>query len=162
MTRRSDWSSRLDVFLRQQADRNFQYGDFDCCLFVCDAIEVMTGIDPAAGLRGEYGSVRSAAELMKVTCGAASVARITEQVTKVHGMPEIPVLRAGRGDMLLISRARDYSLGIVPLDGRGAIVAGKKGLLRVPLFGKAIEPFPPAASPVPAVGSVEAVRAWKV
>jgi hypothetical protein len=48
-------ASLSDGLLEHQSD-SFSYGRWDCCLFVCDAIRVMTGIDLAADYRGAYSS----------------------------------------------------------------------------------------------------------
>ena len=48
MTRKPDWQALLDAFLAEHQFDSFQYGRWDCCLFVCDAIQAMTGVDPAA------------------------------------------------------------------------------------------------------------------
>lgn len=105
--------------------RRFQYGIWDCCLFACDAIQVMTGVDPAAEFRGRYDSAESARAL-------GSVRVIAEGTAARYAMPETPILHARRGDVALIRRGRGYSLGVMALDGRHVMVAGARGVLRVP------------------------------
>ena len=56
VTRKPDWQALLDAFLAEHQFDSFQYGRWDCCLFVCDAILAMTGVDPAAAYRGTYSS----------------------------------------------------------------------------------------------------------
>lgn len=129
------WQCQFSKFLFLNSHRPFAYGSFDCCLFVCDAIKAMTGTDVAANFRGAYSSAREARRL-------GSVRKITEQVTAEFCMDEVPPLRAQRGDVVLIKRARDYSLGIVDLSGSHLAVAVKTGVARIPLS--------------------EATRAWRV
>jgi hypothetical protein len=133
MTRFGDWQSRLDRFIRDNRERPFAYGSFDCCLFVCDAIQVMTGVDVAAEFRGRYHSRTEALRRVREATGVSSVRRVVEYVTSRHGMISVPVLYLGRGDVALIQRARDYSLGLVAFDGQRVIVAGRAGLEWIPL-----------------------------
>src|ERR1041385_7487616 len=125
LARLPDWQSRLAQFLLAHRSTPFSYGRFDCCLFVCDAITAMTGTDPAARFRGTYSSLKEARRY-------GSVRKITEQVTTEFEMPEIPVLRAQRGDIVLIKRSRDYSLGLVGLSGSIAVLI-KSGFTHIPL-----------------------------
>ena len=43
MNRYPNWQTRLDLYLRTVNQRQFKYGEWDCCLFACDAIQEMTG-----------------------------------------------------------------------------------------------------------------------
>lgn len=133
MKRRTGWQEALDKFLRAHQDRPFEYGKWDCCLFVCDAIVEMTGVDLAVSYRGKYstriGAMRTIGELV----GMASVRAVAENAATVYGMPEIPITHAHRGDMVVVRRGRDYSLGLVALNGREVIVSSKRGLWRLPL-----------------------------
>ena len=142
MQRRSDWQSVLDEFLRAHHNRRFEYGTWDCCLFVCDAIVAMTGVDLAASYRGKYSTRTGALHVISERTGTASILAVAENSAAAHHMPEIPVLHAHRGDMVVVARGRDYSLGLVALNGRDVIVTSKRGLWRLPLS--------------------HAVRAWQV
>jgi hypothetical protein len=44
MIRLPNWQSSLERFFRAHAADRSMYGSWDCCLFVCSAIEAMTGI----------------------------------------------------------------------------------------------------------------------
>jgi hypothetical protein len=133
MERRSDWQRALDEFLRAHETRRFEYGRWDCCLFVCDAIVEMTATDLAASYRGRYTSRAGAMHALAAQLGVASVEAVAENAAKVHGMPQVPVERAQRGDMVLVERRRDYSLGLVALNGMEVIVTSERGLWRLPL-----------------------------
>lgn len=124
---------RLDRFLLDHAHAPFAYGRFDCCLFVADAIHAMTGTDIAARFRGRYHSRKSAHQAIKTYCGKPSVRTLIERAATEHGMPAIPVSCAQRGDLLLLKRAKGYSLGILALNGRDALVMRRVGIWRLPL-----------------------------
>jgi hypothetical protein len=123
----------MDVFLRTHAHDRFVYGSWDCCLFVCDAIREMTGVDPAQDFRGKYQSRKQAYALIKDSSGAGSVQAITAAITAKFDMPEIPVRRAQYGDIVLIERPSDYSLGLIALNWSEIIACRARGLSRVPL-----------------------------
>ena len=133
MTRRPDWQARLHAFLMEHRSDAFRYGRWDCCLFVCDAVRAMTGVDPAADFRGSYSSRAEARRALIAHVGSASVEAVVEAVTAKHGMPETGVLHARRGDVALIERSRDFSLGLVALNGRDIALASARGLWAVAL-----------------------------
>jgi hypothetical protein len=137
MTRLPSWQSALDAFLLANQDRPFRYGEWDCCLFACDAIQIMTGVDPAIAYRDKYASRESAMRAVLHGTGRASVQAVAESVTAEYNMPPIPVLQAGRGDLVLIRRSGDYSLGIVALNGREIVTTSSRGLWRLPI-GEAV------------------------
>jgi hypothetical protein len=142
MTRLPDWQARLDSFLRTHADDPFVYGSWDCCLFVCSAIHAMTGVDPAEDFRDNYKSRGEAYRAIKAATGGTSVQAIVANITAKLQMPEIPVRRAQTGDVVLIERARDFSLGLIALNWSEIIVCRTQGLCRISL--------------------THAVRAWRV
>lgn len=128
MTRYPDWPSRLEHFLLEEKDRVFRYGIFDCALFCAGAIEAMTGVDIALAYRKRGYTTRfEALNLAQDLAGDGTVQAIARKQAQIHGMPEVPVLMAKRGDMLLLKRPRDFSLGIVALDGQHALIAARRG-----------------------------------
>ena len=133
MQRRPDWQVVLDAFLVAHGNRRFEYGKWDCCLFVCDAIAEMTGVDLAGGYRGKYSTRMGALHAIGEQLGTASIQAVAANAAAAHHMPEVPVLHAQRGDMVLVQRGRNYSLGLVALNGRDVIVTSKRGLWRLPL-----------------------------
>jgi uncharacterized protein DUF6950 len=132
LTRYPDWPARLESYIQGLKGREFSYGSFDCALFVCDAIEVMTGVNPAAEFKGRYSTRDEARKLLGAVGGY-------EGVAAASGLAVIAPKLARRGDVL---RMRVFSLGLVSLNGRDAWVLGENG----------IELFPAAA----------AVGAWRV
>src|SRR5690348_16756097 len=116
------WQCSLARFLLDNSRRPFRYGSFDCGLFVSDAILVMTGTDLAASFRGKYKSRTELLRLIRQYTGALSLRALAERITAEFQMPEVPILRAQRGDLVLLKRARDYSLGLVDLNGRDIVI----------------------------------------
>ena len=133
MTRLPAWQSLLDAFLGANRARRVQYGSFDCCLFACDAIHVMTGEDPGASFRGRYHSRREAVRAIREVTGRVSVSAVAGHVAHEHDMSAVTTPYLQRGDVALLKRRSDCSLGIVALNGYQVVVAASDGLEWVPI-----------------------------
>ncbi|OCP04994.1 MULTISPECIES: hypothetical protein [unclassified Ensifer] len=57
MKRFDDWYPRLAAYVSSVRRLPFEYGRHDCALFAAGAVAAMTGIDPAAKLRGKYSTL---------------------------------------------------------------------------------------------------------
>jgi hypothetical protein len=133
LTRYPDWQAKLGNFLVANAKRSFRYGEFDCCLFVADAVRVMTGVDLAQHFRGRYTSRSEARERMALFCGEASVERVAAKVASAHGLDRVSPREAARGDMVLVQRRREFSLGLMNLNGQDVVIPFACGLMRIDL-----------------------------
>jgi hypothetical protein len=123
IARHPDWQLRLQAFVQSRLAAPFAWGAQDCCLFVCDAIEAITGHDPAADLRG-YSTERAALRILRAQGGVRGLADARA------GAP-VPVLAAQVGDV-----------GLLPLDGRDTLALcggahwlapGALGIVALPL-----------------------------
>jgi len=97
MRRYSDWSTRLREFEESRSPMPFQWGVNDCCLYACDAIQAITGVDPAASFRG-YTTEEEANEKI---AAYGSIEKLAESVCADLGFSEVPVKFAKRGDIAL-------------------------------------------------------------
>jgi hypothetical protein len=140
VTRRSDWQSRLHNFIQANRNKPFQWGSWDCCLWVASAIQAMTDVDIAADWRGKYSSATEAAGVCQQVCGDASVGAMAAHVAGVEQMSETPVLHAQRGDMLLLDNPTaelGESLGLVSFNGYEAWAIATSGLVLVDIAAHA-------------------------
>jgi hypothetical protein len=137
MTRSKGWAERLfGEFVPACRVKPFAWGEFDCCLFACDVINLLVGVDPAAEIRGTYHDLRGA---LTVIAGYGGFERLVDTVTQRHGFQEIAVGLAQRGDLVLVKDeaietcmgAGHPTLGIIASDGR-ALIPNEVGLLAVP------------------------------
>ena len=135
MRRKDDWPERLGEAIEAARNRGFRWGEHDCALFVADCVAAMTGVDPAAGLRGTYGARGAAVDLGKLG-------------DRLFG-PVIAATLARRGDVALVALGGDVALvesggrlaaGVVI--GGHVAVPGRDGLVAYPL--------------------AQATRAWRV
>lgn len=124
VTRFEHWPSLLSSFLDSRRQARFTYGAHDCCLFVADALKVITGVDFAADFRNRYSSEFGALRRMREYCADATVDAVAERVFSAHGLPLISPARAQRGDVLALSLAREgMVLSFIALDGMPVIAA---------------------------------------
>lgn len=105
MQRLEDWPTRLAEFIEARRERAFSWGESDCCLFVCDAIEAMTGSDPGVRWRGLYTTEKGARRVLRDNGGVDGIA------TMVLG-PAMPPALAGRGDVSLIDTPSGEALAL--------------------------------------------------
>ncbi len=131
--RRGDWQSSLSAYLVNCAHRPFRYGALDCGLFIAGAIEAMTGDDVAWELRGTYRTRREAFDRIKNLAGAATMAAVADYIASEFNIPEIPILKAQRGDPVQLHTGRRSSLGIVAMHGTEILTPSAAGILRLPL-----------------------------
>lgn len=105
MQRFEDWPTRLAAFIEARLERAFSWGEADCCLFVCDGVEALTGHDPAARWRGLYTSEKGARRLMRDNGGVRGLAALA------FGPPVVTAM-AGRGDVVLIDTPAGEALAL--------------------------------------------------
>jgi hypothetical protein len=124
VSRFEDWPTRLSAFLHARRHARFEYGAHDCCLFVADALQAMTGTDFAAAFRNQYNSSFGALRRLREACAEATVDRVAGQVFAAHGLPAISPGYAQRGDVLALSLVREgIVLSLVAPDGMPIIAA---------------------------------------
>lgn len=131
MERREGWECSLNEFLFKRKNSSFRYGRNDCCLFVADAVEQMTGVDPADGFRGRYKTKAGAYDLLFEFAGG-DIGPAVKKLTRNYGMPEVDINHAGRGDIVIVATPRGDALGIVDMTGEQVAVPGRKGLIFYP------------------------------
>lgn len=59
------WSHRLNVVIESNLKRPFEYGTWDCCLFVAECVEAMTGENPMPEFRNKYNDKEGALRLVR-------------------------------------------------------------------------------------------------
>lgn len=102
LVRRTDWPTLLFDAVEAARGQKFSWGSNDCCLFACDCILAMTGVDPAAWFRGRYTTRRGAIRCLK-TFADGGIAATIERIAVDCRAPEILPSQAQRGDVLLVS-----------------------------------------------------------
>jgi uncharacterized protein DUF6950 len=127
VSRFENWPTLLSAFLDARRQARFCYGAHDCCLFVADALRVITGVDFAAQFRNRYNTAFGALRRLRESTASASVDATAGRIFAAHGLPAIPPGYAQRGDVLALSLAREgVVLSLVSLDGM-PIIAAERG-----------------------------------
>lgn len=121
--RQTNWPARLNAFIEQRRTMPFAWGKNDCCLFVCDWISLLTGIDPAKNLRGKYSDALGAKRVLQRGGGVEAMA---SREFRVQGWQKIPVVLAQRGDPVSLTTEHGAALGICL--GRHAAFPGPEGV----------------------------------
>lgn len=130
----SGWPAALDAYVERHRCMPFAWGVHDCCQFPRGAIKAITRRDPSKGWRlGRYRTARGAAKVL-VRLGGI------ENLPDRAGLVEIPVARAGRGDVMLCRNDGRLALGVCI--GQHCAAPGATGLVFVP--------------------ALECLRAWRV
>ena len=132
MPRRPDWQSAFDEFLIANSARPFVWGQWDCCLFVADAIRAITGEDLARDLRARYSSLREARWILRARFGSASIERSVAKLFALAGLPEVSPRFAHRGDPVIARGGSDFQIGVVGLNGSIVINSETQGLIEIP------------------------------
>ena len=114
------WDKRLVAVTEAHINTPLVWGKSDCLLTACDAIEAMTGVDPAADIRGNYKSKAGAYRLIKQR-GYDSLGSVL-----ADRFAEIPVAMAGRGDVGIYQNTVGYFCEY------GFAVKGEDGLRFLP------------------------------
>lgn len=109
-----DWQSRLAAVIKARQQDRFEWGRNDCCLFVCDCVQAIVGIDPGATFRGLYDDRETGYKFIRVQLDDpnATVATIAARICQTMGFVEIAPALAQRGDVGLYRGAAGETLGI--------------------------------------------------
>ena len=133
MQRFPDWPSRLDHYIAATRDLRFRWGEVDCCLWACGAVEAMTGIDPAMPLRGRYGDLDGAVGALYDFAGGGLLETV-RALAELHHKDELrSPLYAQRGDLVVARGPRGWPDGLGVCIGAAAAYLTPKGLRQVPL-----------------------------
>jgi hypothetical protein len=105
MTHRLDWVEALLEFIESRRQLPHAWGMNDCCMFCADAVQTITGVDPAAAWRGSYSDQAGAEAILAEHGGLEAF------VTSIMGEPTGP-LCARRGDICLIAGPKGLLTGV--------------------------------------------------
>lgn len=132
--KKADWPEHLSKLIAERLKEPFQWGVNDCALFAADAVQAMTGNDPAKKLRGKYKTARGAKRALK-RIGVESVSDIP-RVFISDIAEEIPLKMAGRGDIILTENDIGEPMLAICLGARCAS-PGPNGLVFSPTLSAA-------------------------
>jgi hypothetical protein len=123
-TRCANWPEALAAYIDRKRNEPFTWGVNDCCLFGADWIQLCTGLDPAATLRGTYNSALSGVRVLENHGGL--IGTIQAHMEPL-GFKPIGQGFAARGDIAVRDCGNGDTMGIML--GSTAAFVGKDGLL---------------------------------
>ena len=104
------WETRLSDFIEKVSKQPFEYGKFDCCLFACEAIKTLAGVDIRAEIIPDrYEGKEEADEMLRKYGGIEGIAN---RVAERCGFKPIPVLFAQRGDVIMANIKEADNFGV--------------------------------------------------
>jgi hypothetical protein len=121
--RKPDWPTRLHRFLESRRDTPYVWGFNDCAIFVCDAIQEMTGVDLAYEVRGRYSNKSEAEALLP-----QGLPGYAEHIAHYYALPDKGWRHLGRGDVALVQSEGEFSLAIILLSGKELAIQGPNGI----------------------------------
>lgn len=108
MKRLSDWRARLDRYLDDVDTEHFQWGVFDCGIFVAGCIKAMTDVDLAAGIAGSYSDFAGSIRVLRKRGYQDHVAYFAAHLREIHPS------EATHGDIAVVPAVQgQYSLALV-------------------------------------------------
>lgn len=122
-TRLPNWSTLLVEFIAQHRCMPFAWGSQDCCQFGRKAVHRLRGKDPTKGRRLGLRRYHTAAAAAKTLARLGGV----EALPGRCGLVEISLVRASRGDLVLLELEGRPALGVCV--GEKAAFPGKDGLV---------------------------------
>jgi hypothetical protein len=123
-TRCANWPEALAAYIDRKRNEPFAWGVNDCCLFGADWIQLCTGLDPAATLRGTYDRALSGVRVLENHGGL--IGTIQAHMEPL-GFKPISQGFAARGDIAVRDCGNGDTMAI--LIGSSIAYVGKDGLL---------------------------------
>lgn len=123
MTRYPDWESRLYDFFEEMRDVPHAYGSNDCGLFGASAVLAITGIDPAAHIRGTYSTEIGCAKMLLPYGG------LFEFVDMLLPRDDLAMCR--RGDLVGMNGERGPFIAVAW--GTMAVSVNDSGTVQIPM-----------------------------
>lgn len=120
MTRLPDWRQRLLLHVEAARRKPFAYGRHDCATFAAGAVAAMTGVDPAAELRGRYSTLTGGLKAVRRAGYLDAVDMVRAQ------FEEVSPAMAQVGDIAVVETEEGPALGIV--QGPAIFVLRPEGL----------------------------------
>ncbi len=122
------WERRVEDVIQAAESEPYVLGQHDCFKVACQAVEALTGVDLWSEWAGRYSTQREALKLIAEYGGGT----FDDAFSRLFGVElDDNPLFARRGDVLKFERDGVPHLGVCR--GRGVVVLGENGLMKIPL-----------------------------
>lgn len=122
--KKNNWPLLLAQFIESRRTTPFEWGKNDCCLFVADALEAITGTDFADDYRGTYTTEIGAYRALKKHADGTIASAWSRY------FDEIPPASMGRGDVALVEVDNEPACALC--FGAKLWIVSKQGLITLP------------------------------
>lgn len=109
-------AAALSQYLARLAGRRWQFGAFDCAVFMADWVIVLTGVDPIADVRGRYHNER---QFLRIVRAEGGFERATAARLAAVGFTE--TAQPATGDILTVLAPYGMRKGKIQRRPTGAI-----------------------------------------
>ena len=121
--RHENWRRRLGDYVAELRAEPYAFGRQDCWLFVCGAVEAMTGVDHAAKHRGRYKTARGAIGQVLKPIDAKDMAEVAG-----HYFEPVEPVFAQIGDIMAIPTDDVFGFSLGILNGEQVLVVTPSGI----------------------------------
>ncbi len=126
--RTDDWPEMLDYYIRSNAQKPYEYGKFDCFLFVKYFVPIITGVEIFKSVK--YKTMRGGTSILKKHGGLFNLVKLHMEKA---GFDEIAPPFARRGDIVgFKTKAHNEAIGICV--GRDFVSPGEYELEYAPMI----------------------------
>lgn len=122
MRKKEDWKLQFHQFLKQNKDRSFSWGAWDCCKFTNAAVVAMTGKDL---IPSELQWVDEKTAMEAIRDYGKTLGRSVQKAAKAAGLAEIRCSEASLGDVVVIKEDGGEVAGIC--DGHSVVCPSDGG-----------------------------------
>ncbi len=126
LIRHLDWRARLEIAVKAEAGKPFEWGQRDCCLVAFRLVRAITGAD-LFPYQGQYSTLQGLREIGRRECNGALTTE--DLATYLLGF-SIDTGAARLGDMMFFEKGAWNSLGT--MTGMGAMFCGYDGMIFMP------------------------------
>lgn len=121
-----NWKSELDEFIRQNFNRKFKWGSWDCCLFVVGAVKSMSGVNIGEWFEGKYHDKRTAFVAIREFCDGDLIDMV-DKTADTYGFKSINNLLASFGDIVVCDDGYKDIMGVCV--GHSVLVLTENGII---------------------------------
>lgn len=113
---------KINQYIKENMNRPFQWGEFDCCLFACDIVTLQDGDDFAKDVRGKYSTEVGSKRVLKKHFGSIENA--------FNSLTEVGFNFVQRGDVVLFDTDNGQTMGVKMADGFWSVSETGLGIMK--------------------------------
>ena len=125
----ADWHIPLERAIHDWAAAPFEYGVHDCCTFANHCVKALIGLD----LMEDHRDYESHEDALRKMHNGGGLEPLVEAACKAHGINEVDVTFAQRGDLCLMDHRAGHNCGVLWLNNKVACAGEAGGIIFLPM-----------------------------